>query len=165
MTKRLMVTVVAVVLAVPGMVQAQASQVTATATVANYSAISGTGDLAFGTLSRVADNTIDATGAGAATRTLNYNHNVRVTYANVPAVLLANGGSLTLAVALTCAARVGTAAWSTAAACSGAQHDLDVGTALTEATLGFGGTITAANAANAVAGTYAATLDIVVTAR
>jgi hypothetical protein len=164
MTRRMLITAAVALLVVPGFAQAQ-SQVTATATVANFSQLTGSGDLQFGTLSRVTDTTIDAAGgAGHASRTLSYNHNVRVTFSNVPAAL-SNGGGLNLPVALTCAGRVGTGTWSTPAACSSAALDLDVGAALTQATLGFGGTITAANVASAVAGTYAGTLDIVVVAR
>jgi hypothetical protein len=165
MSKRMMFAAVVAALAVPAFAHAQAGSVTATATVANHSAVTGSGDLAFGTLSRTVDNTISPTGASAAVRTLTYNHNVRVTFSNVPANLTAGGGALTLPVSLTCASRVGAGSWSSAVACSGAQFDLDVGSALTVATLGFGGTITAAAASNAVAGSYAGTLDIVVTAR
>jgi hypothetical protein len=163
MMKKTIVTVAVALIALPALVQAQ-QQVTATATVAQYSLVSGSGDLAFNTLSRTADNVIDAAGGtGAATRALEFNHNVRVTFTNVPTVLM--DGTRELAVALTCTGRVGTAAWQATAACSSAQVDLDVGTALTNGTLSFGGTITAANAANAVAGSYAGTLDIVVAAR
>jgi hypothetical protein len=166
MTKRMMIVAAVAVLAVPAMAQAQSSQVTATATVANYSTVSGTGDLAFGTLSRTVDTTINpAGGANAAQRTVHFNHNVRVRFTNVPTHLTAGGGTLQLAVALTCAARLGAGAWGSAASCAGAQFNLDVGTSLTQATLGFGGTITAVNAANAVAGNYSATFDIVVEAR
>jgi hypothetical protein len=159
------VAAVVAVVAVPGFAHAQASQVAATATVANYSAITGTGDLAFGELSRTVDNIVNATGAAAALRTVSYNHNIRVTFANVPTHLTANAGTLQLPVSLNCAARIGTETWSTPVPCSGAQLDLDVGTALTSATLGFGGSITAAHTADAVAASYRGTLDIVITAR
>jgi hypothetical protein len=145
-------------------VQAQSSQVTATGTVSAYSAVSGSGDLSFGTLSRTMDTVINAAGgAGAAQRTVDYNHNIRVSFSNVPTHLVAGGGTLQLPVSLTCASRVGAGSWSGPTACG--QIDLDVGSSTTTATLGFGGTIQAAHAANAVAGTYSATLDIVVTAR
>jgi hypothetical protein len=149
--------------AVPGLVHAQASQVTATATVANYAAVTGSGNLDFGTLSRTADMTV-LPSAGAL-RTVDYNHNVRVTFANVPTHLTANAGTLQLPVALTCAFRVGAGSWSAGQPCDGNPVDLDVGPQLTQATLGFGGTITAANVENAVAATYTGTLDIVITAR
>lgn len=151
----------AALLLVPGVLQAQ--QVTATAEVEQHAVVSGTGDLAFGPLSRSADNVINAAGgSGAALRSLEFNHNVRVTFGNVPSVLTA--GSNSLAVSLMCAAQQG-ATWSAPAACSSAELDLDVGAALTTATLGFGGTIAAANVVNAVAGSYSGTFDIVVTAR
>lgn len=163
MVRKMMLTAAVAVLAMPALASAQ-STVTATATVAQYAEITGSGDLAFGTLSRTADNTISAAGGtGAATRTLDYNHNVTVSFDNVPTSLV--DGTKTLAVSLTCATKVGAAAWSAEAACSGNSFDLNVGAALTTATLGFGGTITATNAANALAGSYSGTLDIVVVAR
>jgi hypothetical protein len=166
MTKKLMAAAAVALVAVATFsaeAAAQAGSVNATATVAQYSLVTGSGDLAFGTLSRTNDNVIDAAGgAGAATRSLAFNHNVRVTFSNVPTHLAA--GSLQLAITLNCAARQG-ATWGSAAACSGAQLDLDVGSSLTTATLGFGGVITAASAANAVAGSYSGTLDIVVSPR
>jgi len=166
MMKKILFTAAVAVLAVPAMASAQASQVTATAVVENYAQLSGAGNLDFGTLSRTANTTINAAGGvGAALRTLSYNHNVTVSYANVPTNLTANAGALTLPVTLTCASRVGAGSWSAAAGCTAASFDLDVGTALTEATLGFGGTITSTAAANAVAATYQGTLDIVVVAR
>jgi hypothetical protein len=163
MMKQTIVTVAVALIALPAMGQAQ-QQVTATATVAQYSLVSGSGDLAFGTLSRTVNNVIDAEGGlGAATRSLEFNHNVTVTFTNVPAVL--TDGTKELAVALTCTGRVGAGAWQAAAPCSSAEVELNVGTALTTGTLSFGGEITAANAANAVAGSYAGTLDIVVAPR
>jgi hypothetical protein len=163
--KKIMLMAAVAMVAVPAMASAQ-STVQATATVAQYSQLSGTGDLAFGTLSRTVNTTIDAAGgAGHAARTLDYNHNVTVSFSGVPANLTANAGANNLPVALTCASRVGSGAWSAAAACGSASFNLDVGTALTQATIGFGGTITAANAANAVAGNYSGTLNIVVVAR
>ena len=163
--KKMILTAAVAMLAIPAMASAQ-STVTATATVAQYSQLSGTGDLAFGTLSRTVDTTIDAAGgAGSATRGLSYNHNVTVSFTSVPANLTANAGANNLAVSLTCASRVGAGAWSAASSCGSTSYNLDVGTALTSATLGFGGTITAANAANAVAGNYSGTFNIVVVAR
>jgi hypothetical protein len=162
MVRKIVLTAAVALMAVPAFVSAQ-STVTATATVGDHMAVTGSGDVAFGTLSRTVDNTIDPTGASAATRTLDYNRNVRVTFDNVPANLTA--GALTLPISLTCASRIGAGSWSAATACSSAQFDLDVGAALTQATLGFGGTITAANVATAIAGSYTGTLDIVVVAR
>ncbi|HSJ25814.1 MAG TPA: hypothetical protein VK929_14150 [Longimicrobiales bacterium] len=148
----------------PGLVQAQASQVTATATIAPYAAVSGSGDLSFGVLDR-GGITVDPTGGSAAQRTVNFNHNVRVTFTGVPSALMPTSGSgAGLPVTLTCAVRTG-AAWSAATDCAGAELDLDVGATTTEATLGIGGSITAAAVTNAVAGTYEGTLTIVVTAR
>lgn len=165
MTRRTMWFVCALLLVLPAVGHAQnAYQVGASATVQQYSLVTGSGDVAFGPLSRTADNTIDAAGGtGAATRSLAYNHNVAVTFTNVPSQLVS--GSLTLPVSLTCAARVAAGSWSSPAACSGATLNLDVATALTSATLGFGGTITAANTASAIAATYTGSFDIVVTAR
>jgi hypothetical protein len=163
MMKKMILTAAVAMLAVPAMASAQ-NTVTATATVAQYALVSGSGDLAFGTLSTASDNVIDAAGgAGHAARTLDYNHNVTVTFTSVPANL--TSGTNTLPVALTCASRIGAGSWSAAAACGTASMNLDVGTAMTQATLGFGGTITAANAVNAVAGNYTGTFNIVVVAR
>ena len=163
--KKMMLTAAVAMLAIPAMASAQ-NTVTATATVAQYSQLSGTGDLAFGTLSRTVDNTIDAAGGvGSASRGLSYNHNVTVSYTAVPANLTANAGANSLAVSLTCASRIGVGAWSASSACGSASFDLDVGASLTAATLGFGGTITAADAASAVAGNYSGQLNIVVVAR
>jgi hypothetical protein len=156
MTKTMMFTVAAALLVVPAMAQAQ-SQVTATASVAQYSLVSGDGDLAFGTVDRTAGKTIDPTGTDAATRTLEFNHNVTVTFLNVPTNLAQ--GTLLLPVSITCAAQVA-GTWSAASACSSASLNMDVGTALTTGTLGFGGTITGAAAAAAVAGAYTGQFDI-----
>lgn len=142
---------------------ASAQQVTATATVTQVAAVTGSGNVAFGTLDRVSDNVIDPTGATAAVRTLTYNHNVTVSFTNVPSLL--TDGPLELPVALTCAARIGAGTWLPTVACGSGTIDLDVGGALTVATLGFGGTITGADAAAAIAGSYSGTFDIVVTAR
>ena len=163
--KKMILTAAVAMLAIPAMASAQ-STVTATATVAQYSQLSGTGDLAFGTLSRTVDNTIDAAGGvGSATRGLSYNHNVAVSFTSVPAVLTANAGANSLSVSLTCASRIGAGAWSASSTCSSATFNLDVGTALTSATIGFGGTITAAATSNAVAGNYSGVFNVVVTAR
>ncbi|HEX6134113.1 MAG TPA: hypothetical protein VFZ24_09120 [Longimicrobiales bacterium] len=160
-SKLLLMVVLTTLVAAPELASAQS--VTATATVAEYALISGTGDLAFGTLSRATDNVIDAAGgAGHATRTVDFNHDVSITFNNVPANL--TSGTLMLPVLLTCASQMA-GVWSAAAPCATAQLDLDVGAALTTATLGFGGTIAAADVATAVAGNYTGTFDIVVTAR
>jgi hypothetical protein len=154
-----------VALLAPAAAQSQ-STVNASATVANYSALSGTGALSFGTLSRTVDNSISAVG-GATTRGLDYNYNLTVSFANVPANLTAtvNSQSVNLPVALKCAYKIGTGSWSSAAACGSAGFNLDVGAALTSATLGFGGDISAANTATAPAATYTGSFDIVLTAR
>lgn len=163
MFRKSMLMAAVALIAVPAFASGQ-SQVSATATVGNFSQVTGAGDVDFGTLSRVTDNVIDAAGgAGAAERTVDFNHNIRVTFTNVPTELTAAGG-LSLPVSLTCASQMG-GVWSTPVGCEGAQLDLDVGTSLTTATLGFGGTITAAAVQNAAAATYTGTLDIVVTAR
>jgi hypothetical protein len=168
MMKKAMFAMAAVtLLAVPSFASAQSS-VSATATVATYMNLTGTSSIDFGTLSASAVNTIDpAGGTGAATRGLDYNQDLTVTYSGVPTNLTAtvNGATASLPVTLTCATRVGTAAWGTAANCSGASFDLDVGTAMTTGTLGFGGTIQSADVANALAATYTGSLTVVLTAR
>jgi hypothetical protein len=164
MTRKLMATAAVVLFAVPTFVQAQAATaVTSTATVAPFFEVTGAGSIAFNTLSRGSDNVVDAAGgAGAAQRSVAFNHNVKVTFENVPTNLVS--GPLNLPISLTCARRV-SGTWNTAAACSGASFDLTVGSSLTTVTLGFGGTISAAAASNAVAGSYQGTMDIVVVAR
>jgi hypothetical protein len=122
----------------------------------------------FPTLSRSALNSVDpAGGTGAATRSLDYNQNVTISYSGVPTDLTAtiNGAAATLPVTLKCAYKVGAAAWSGASACSTASFDLNVGATLTNGTLGFGGDITAAAVSNALAGTYTGTLTVVITPR
>jgi hypothetical protein len=161
MIRKTLFTVVAALLVVPAMVQAQ-STVTATATIGQHSAVTGSGDLAFGAVDRDNGVVIDATGGTAAQREVEFNHNVTITFDNVPTALTA--GTLSLPVSLMCAARPG-GTWGTAATCSTASFDLDVGTGLTTVTLGFGGEITAADAAAAVAASYTGTFDVVITSR
>lgn len=164
MTKMMMVAAAAAVLMVPTMASAQASTINATASVADYMNMGGsTNDLAFGTLSRTAANTISAT-SGAVTRTVTFNRNVAVSFSNVPTVLDGAVSSYQLPVTLSCAWQMG-GTWNTAATCGTETFDLDVGTGLTSATLGFGGTITAAAAAAAVADSYAGVMTITVVAR
>lgn len=160
MVRKMMLTAAVAILMLPAMTSAQ--QVTATATVSPTAVIGGAGDLAFGALDAVADNVISPTGASAATRTVTFNHNIDVSFDNVPTELVGTGANL--AIAMECAWEVdGT--WSTAESCTTAVFEIDVQSALTVATLGFGGTILATDVANAPAGDYAATLDIVVEAR
>lgn len=161
MVRKMILTAAVAMLIVPAMASAQ-STVTATATVGETAVVSGAGDLAFGTLSATVDNVIDAAG-GATVRTIDYNHDIDVTFTSVPAAL-SSTGLADLPIALTCASQLG-GVWSTPVACAGSTLALDVGTALTQATLGFGGTILAADVANAAAGDYTATFNIVVTAR
>src|SRR5687768_5630277 len=154
-------------LAVPSFASAQAS-VAASATVATYMNLTGASSIAFGTLSRTVDNTVNAAGGtGSAARGVDYNQNMTVTFTTVPTNLTAtvNGATANLPVSLTCAYRIGTGSWNTPGACSGASFAMDVGAALTSGTLGFGGTITAANVATAVAATYTGALTVVLTAR
>lgn len=161
MTRKLMAVLAVTLLATPAMAQAQ-NTVTATATVDQFSEVTGTGDIAFGPISRTEDNVIDAAGGtGAAQRTVSFNHNITVSFTNV--ALNLTSGTLTLPITLRCAVDDGD--WGTPQDCAGATFDLDVGTGLTSATLGFGGIITEAAAAAAVAGSYEGTLDIVLTAR
>lgn len=165
MSKKMLTVAAVALLLVPAAASAQ-NEVTATATVANYSSLTGAGNIAFGTISRTADNVVNAAGGvGSATRTLEFNHNVAVSFTGLPANLTAtvNAQTVNLPVSIECASRIGAAAWSTPAAC--ATYNLDVGTALTTATLGFGGTITQAAAANAPAATYTGSFNIVITAR
>lgn len=162
MVRKLMLVAVVAMLVLPTMASAQSDQVAATATVLPTFALTGSGDLAFGDLSAVTDNVISAIG-GATVRTLSFNHDVAVTFTNVPAAL--SSGSLTpLPVTLMCASSVG-GSWSSEQVCSSASLNLTVGAEVTQAILGFGGTIAAADVAAAAAGSYTATFDIVVTAR
>ncbi|HSJ32950.1 MAG TPA: hypothetical protein VK933_16030 [Longimicrobiales bacterium] len=160
MVRKMILTAAVAILVLPAMASAQT--VNATATVSPASAVTGSGDVDFGTLSTAVDNVIDAT-AGTVTRTLTYNHNLTVSFSNVSAAL-SSAGLTDLPVALDCAWELG-GTWSAAAACSTASFDIDVGSVQTVATLGFGGTILAADVANAAAGTYTASFDIVLTAR
>jgi hypothetical protein len=165
MMKKTMLTALVTMLAFPMAVDAQNqnSQVTATATVAGYMDISGTGDLPFGTLSRATDNVISAID-GTTTRDLSFNRDITVTFSNVPTELVGSDPANTLPVELTCAWEM-SGTWSTPVVCGSQTFDLDVGTGLTAGTLGFGGTITAVDASAAVADSYSATLDIRVDAR
>jgi hypothetical protein len=130
--------------------------------------LTGTSSIAFGPLSRTALNTVDAAGgAGAATRSVDYNQNMTVTYTSVPTNLTAtvNGSTANLPVTLKCAYKIGSGSWSASSACSTASFAMDVGTALTTGTLGFGGDIAAASVANALAATYTGSFTVVLTAR
>jgi hypothetical protein len=163
MVRKMVLTAALMLLALPALASAQAGSVAVTATVDNVAVVTGSGDLAFGTLDPVNGNSVDAAGGvAAALRTLTYNHDVTVTFV-APAVL--TSGSNSLNVSLMCAARIGLGAWSTPEACSTASLELDVAGAITEATLGFGGSIAAGDIALAVAGAYTATIDIYVAAR
>lgn len=162
MNTKVMVAAVAVLVMVPAMAQAQASNVAVTASVAQHAVLSGTGDLDFGPLSSATDNMVNAAGgAGAALRTLEFNHNVDVTF-NTPTVL--SNGSYNLPVTLRCAAQQG-GSWNAAADCNGLTMPLNVSGGMSTAVLGFGGIINAADVAQAMAGSYSATLTITVTAR
>jgi hypothetical protein len=162
MVRKIVLTVAVAMLAAPAFASAQ-STVTATATVGQSAVVTGAGDLAFGTLVTASDNTIAADG-GAVTRTLDYNHDVDVTFANVPAALT-SAGAADLPISLMCAAQLG-GVWSTPIACSPTTPiALDVGASLTQAILGFGGTILGADVATAAAGDYTGSFDIVITAR
>jgi hypothetical protein len=168
MMKKILFSMAAVaLLAVPTFASAQAS-VAATATVGTYMNLTGASSIAFGTLSRTVDNTVNAAGGtGSATRAVDYNQNITVTYTTVPTNLTAtvNGATANLPVALKCAYKIGGGAWSTPTGCSTASFAMDVGTTLTTGTLGFGGDITAANVATALAATYTGTMTVVLTAR
>jgi hypothetical protein len=161
MVRKMMLTVAVALLVVPAFASAQ-STVAATATVGQSAVLTGSGDLAFGTLVTAGNNVIAADG-GSVTRTLTYNHDVDVTFANVPAVLT-GAGLADLPVSIMCASQLG-ATWSAPVACSSATLALDVGASMTVATLGFGGTILGTDVANAAAGDYTGSFDIVVTAR
>jgi hypothetical protein len=160
--KQILTVVAAAAFVLPAAANAQ-STVNASATVANYDALSGTGDLAF-SVTRAAGGSIDAT-AGTVVRTLDFNHNVTVSFTGVPTNLTAtvNSQSVSLPVSITCASKLGAAAWTAAAAC--VSKDLDVGTTQTSALLGFGGTISAAAVQAAPAATYNGSFTIVITAR
>jgi hypothetical protein len=164
MTRKLITAAAVAVLAVPTFAQAQDGSVAATATVPTHHAVTGTGDIAFGILSRDAANEVNAAGGtGSALRTVEFNHDVTVSFGTVPTVLTGSGTN-TIAVTLRCAARQN-ATWGDTVDCGGSTFDLDVGTGLSTATLGFGGGISAAAAAGAVADSYSATLNIYVAAR
>jgi hypothetical protein len=157
----------AALLAVPAFASAQSS-VSGSAVVNTYMNLTGASSIVFGTLSRPVDASIDpAGGAGAATRSIDYNQNMTVTYTSVPTNLTAtvNGSTANLPVSLKCAYKIGAAAWSAASACSGASFAMDVGGALTTGTHGFGGDILATDVANALAATYTGTMTVVLTAR
>jgi hypothetical protein len=163
MVRKNVLMVAVAMLAAPAFASAQSSTVTATATVGQSAVVTGAGDLAFGTLVTGSDNTIVADG-GAVTRTLDYNHDVDVTFDNVPAALT-SAGAADLPISLMCAAQLG-GVWSTPVPCSPTVPiALDVGTSLTQAILGFGGTILGADVATAAAGDYTGSFDIVITAR
>jgi hypothetical protein len=162
MVRKIVLSAAVAMLMVPAFASAQ-STVNATATVGKTATVTGTGDVAFGTLSAVTDNTISATG-GATTRTVTYNNNITVSFSSVPTALT-SPGLTALPVSLTCASRIGAGSWSAASACSSASFDLDVGAALTTGTLGFGGTVLAADVANAAAGDYTGSFTIVVVSR
>jgi hypothetical protein len=154
-------------LAVPSFASAQSS-VAANATVGTYMNLTGASSIAFGTLSRTVDNTVNAAGGtGSASRAVDYNQNITVTYSTVPTNLTAtvNGSTASLPVSLKCAYKIGTGSWNTPGACSSASFAMDVGAAMTTGTLGFGGDILAADVATALAATYTGSLTVVLTAR
>jgi hypothetical protein len=162
MVRKMMLTVAVTMLAAPAFASAQ-STVAATARVGQTAVVTGAGDLAFGTLLTASDNVIAADG-GAVTRMLIYNHDVDVTFDNVPTVLTSPGAA-DLPISLMCAAQLG-GVWSTPVACSPTTPiALDVGVSLTQAILGFGGTILGSDVSNAAAGDYTGSFDIVITAR
>lgn len=160
MVRKMMLTAAVAILMLPAMTSAQ-STVTATATVSPTAVMGGSGDLAFGALNDVGSNDISAIG-GQTTRTVTFNHDIDVSFDNVPTELVGAGANLP--VSLECAWAIG-ASWSTPEDCGTAVFAIDVGAALTVATLGFGGSILGADVANAPAGDYTATFDIVVEAR
>jgi hypothetical protein len=154
-------------LAAPSFASAQSS-VAASATVGTYMNLTGASSIAFGTLSRTVDNVVDAAGgAGSASRAVDYNQNMTVTFSAVPTNLTAtvNGATASLPVSLTCAYKIGAGSWSAVSGCTSASFAMDVGTTMTTGALGFGGTITAANTAGALAATYTGSLTVVLTAR
>jgi len=156
----------AALLAVPAFAGAQT--VTTTGTVDTYINMTGASAIGFGTLSRTTDASIDpAGGTGSATRSVDYNQNMTATYTSVPSNLTAtvNGSTVNLPVSLKCAYKIGGGSWSAASACSTASFAMNVGSALTTGTLGFGGDILATNVANALAATYTGTFTVVLTAR
>lgn len=164
MMKRTMVAAAVAVLMVPAMASAQTGSVTATATVGEHMTITGTGDLAFGTLDTETDNVLDPTLTGVV-RTVSFNTDVTVSFDDVPTSLEGAASGYDLPVSLTCAWDMFDDSWSATSACSAASFDMDVGSALTTARLGFGGTITAADAAAAIADTYSAVMTMVVVGR
>lgn len=154
MIRKLMLVAAVAMLVLPNAVNAQ-STVNATATVGNFSDVTGSGDLDFGTLIRNTDNVVDAVTQGPQ-RLIDYNHDVTVTF-SAPTVLTGTGDDL--AVTLMCAAQIGAGAPVTEA-CTTASFDLAVGGTLTQATLFFGGTIAEAAVNAAAAGSYSGTITI-----
>ena len=168
MMKKTLFSMAAVALLVAPTFASAQSTVTASAAVATYMNLTGSSSIAFPALSRSVDTSVDpAGGAGSASRSVDYNQNMTVTYTSVPTNLTAtvNGSTANLPVSLKCAYKIGSGSWSAASACSTASFAMDVGTALTTGTLGFGGDITAANVANALAATYTGSFTVVLTAR
>ena len=163
MFRKLLFTMAALVV-LPAAVSAQSEDVNVTATVDFFSSITGAGDLAFGTLSRTVDNVIDPT-SGGALRTVNFNADVTVSFSGVPATLAGPNGA-SLPVSLTCAYDQG-GVWSAAVACNGNSFDITNtnATGVDVATLGFGGTITAAAVQAVPAGSYTGTFTIQVVAQ
>jgi hypothetical protein len=157
----------AMMLALPAAASAQLAtgQVNVSATVEAYAAITGSGDVAFGNLSRTVDNVINAAGGpGSAQRVVTFNGNIDVAFTSVPATLSGPNGS-TLAVTLDCAYDEGSG-WTAPAACSSLVLPFDnTGTGLSSVTLGFGGDIAAAAVQLVPAGAYSGSFTITVTAR
>jgi spore coat protein U-like protein len=149
----------AVALLAPMAVRAQVVNVSAT--IANSAAFTGSQDLDFGTVDVATGATVDPQDmANNGNRTLTYNYALDVSFTGVPANL--QSGTNNLPVSLTCDVQEG-ASWQGTVACSGNTFSLSAPTASTTAVVGIGGSIAAADAAAAPAGTYSGTITINVT--
>jgi hypothetical protein len=161
MVRRILLTAAVGILIVPAALQAQQGVVQATALVTEHIAVTGSGGLEFGELSRGADAVISAT-AGVV-RTLEYNLDVDVTFTSSNE-LVSTAGDL-LPITYYCAHRTGAAAWQGEENECSNGFELMVGPGTTTTTLGFGARILSTHIDAARAGTYTGTLNIWVVAR
>jgi hypothetical protein len=161
MVRRILLTAAVGILVVPAALQAQQGVVQATAVVAEHIAVTGSGGLEFGELTRGVDAVISAT-AGAV-RTLEYNLDVDVAFTSTNQ--LESGDGDVLPITYYCAHRTGAGAWQGEENECSNGFDLMVGPATTTTTLGFGARILSTHIDAARAGVYTGTLNIWVTAR
>lgn len=167
MFRKIFFTMALALIVLPAAASAQlaSGNVTVTATVDPYAAITGTGDMQFGSLSRTVNNVVNpAAGVGAALRTVTFNSNIDVTFSGVASALSGPNGA-SLPVLLNCAYEVG-GTWSAGTACSTATFAINNTLAgLATAQVGIGGRILATDVQTVAAGDYQGQITIVVTAR